>query len=317
MKQTVTHSHELFAHDDTIEIVPRVYQGDVGSMEIAVDFTRDGQPLDLSDCAVTVTNRAPNNTKVVMVGGAEAPVVVAGGRVTWTLGTFDTQQVGTYLAQIHAATSEQNVTVVFVKYNVERSVSGNIVTLPVQYTTFSALVELVQGLKADVEEALAQTEEMRELYDLFCQILEDNGVTWNTLRGKPETFPPSLHTHEEFQTLQDNINNLDGKITQDAAALNGKIDAKADKSKVLSGALLASGWTDTVPYTQVMLIDGMTETLNAVAEVVHDDNVQKEMNLLSAWSCVTRLKQSDGAVTFECLKRKPAFDMTVEFMVVG
>ena len=144
IQQTIAHTHEIFSRDDTVEVLPRIYKGDVGATVISVDFMRDGKALDLSEYAVCVTNSAPNHDVLNIIGGNEAPLVVDGNRITWTLREFDTAQVGTYLAQLKVATGEQQLTVVFIRYNVERGVDGNIVTAPVQYTSFTALVKLVE-----------------------------------------------------------------------------------------------------------------------------------------------------------------------------
>lgn len=205
MKQTVKFSHGLFSADDTLEVLPRVYQGDIGAVEIAVSFTKNGVAASLDGWAVSVTNRAPNGDMVMTVGGGEAPLAVSGDTVTWTLGVFDTQQIGTYRAQMRVATDAQTVTVVFIEYNVEKSVNGNSVTVPVQYTTLSALAGEIKALREEIAEMEKEAAEMRELYELFMQIITDGGVTWETLLNKPETFPPSPHFHTEFQTFTTDI----------------------------------------------------------------------------------------------------------------
>ena len=211
MKQTVNGTHEVFGRDNVIEVAAEVFQGDVGSVEIKTSFTQDGAPLDLSGWTVSVTNRAPNGEMVMRVGGTEPPLVVDGASVTWTLQAFDTAQAGTYTAQLRAVSAEQTVTVVFFRYNVERSVAGNLSSVPVQYATLSMLVSEIQGMRKELAEMDAQVNQMQALFDLFMTIIGDGGVSWDTLVGKPETFPPSPHSHDEFATLQGNIDRLSAR----------------------------------------------------------------------------------------------------------
>lgn len=205
MNQTISNTHEVFSNDDTLEILPRVYQGDVGALCVEISFTQNGTPMSLAQMVISLTNRAPNGALLTRVGGNAAPLEVEGATVKWTLEAFDTRQVGTYHAQIRVASDRQIVTVVFLRYNVERSVTGKMETSPVQYATLSELVAQVNGLR-DVMAALeAKAEDMESLYDEFKQIMEDNGVTWETLPGKPLAFPPATHTHAEFVTYANDI----------------------------------------------------------------------------------------------------------------
>ena len=219
MIKTITHSHELWENDDVIEVLPRIYKGDVGSAEITVEFTKDGEPVDLSEYAVSLTNCAPNKAKVVLIGGPVKPLQVDGNRVTWTLQAFDTKQTGTYLAQLHVATSNQLITVVFIRYNVERGVDGNFVTEPVQYTGFSELIKMVEDLRKEVADILSTTDELLEIYDLFKQVVEDGGVTWDTMLGRPDVFPPAPHTHEQFDAIQRDLDSFKESTEADIAGM--------------------------------------------------------------------------------------------------
>lgn len=318
MKQTVSNTHEVFSRDNVIEVAAEVFQGDIGSVEIRTTFTRDGEPLALSDWAVSVTNRAPNGETVMLVGGTEAPLVVDGATVTWTLQPFDTAQAGTYTAQMRVATADQTITVVFFRYNVERSLAGDNPNISVQYTTLSALVSEIQGMRDELADMNAQVEHMQELYDLFVTIIQDGGVTWETLLGKPETFPPSSHTHTEFQTLQENINDLTAQAAETFEGVFTTLDTKANISITRQADFPASGWTgDAPPYTQTVSVDAMTEMSNALAEYIHGDNAATEQARASAWRCINFFTQADGAVTAHCLEKLPAVDLTVAFIILG
>ena len=318
MKQTVNGTHEVFGRDNVIEVEAEVFQGDVGSVEIRTSFTQGDAPLDLSVWTVSVTNRAPNGEMVMRVGGTEPPLVVDGASVTWTLQAFDTAQAGTYTAQLRAVSAEQTVTVVFFRYNVERSVAGNLSSVPVQYATLSMLVSEIQGMRKELAEMDAQVNQMQELFDLFMTIIRDGGVTWDTLVGKPETFPPSAHSHDEFATLQGNINDLTAQAAETFEGVFTILDTKANISITRQADFPASGWTgDAPPYTQTVSVDAMTVMSNALAEYIHGDNAATEQARASAWRCINFFTQADGAVTAHCLEKLPAVDLTVAFIILG
>ena len=130
--------------------------------------------------------------------GADSPISLEGNSLKWVLGEFDAAQVGTYIAQARLVSESQTVTVVFIKYNVERSVTGRWGEVQTQYPAMEKLI-------TDVESLAAQVKEMGKSYEAFKKILEDKSLTWDTLVGKPETFPPSAHSHTEFTTLDNEI----------------------------------------------------------------------------------------------------------------
>ena len=315
MIKTITHIHELWENDDVIEVLPRIYKGDVGSAEITVEFTKDGEPVDLSEYAVSLTNCAPNKAKVVLIGGPVKPLQVDGNRVTWTLQAFDTKQTGTYLAQLHVATSDQLITVVFIRYNVERGVDGNFVTEPVQYTGFSELIKMVEDLRKEVSDILSTTDELLEIYDLFKQIVEDGGVTWDTMLGKPDVFPPAAHTHAEFTEIQNDLDEFKDKTETSITNLE---QGKAAKSRVIRAEFPTSGWsTGSAPFIQTVSNPEFTASLHALPDIVHSDDPATETELLTAWGRVNFFKQAEGSVTAVCVKEIPQKDLTVDFLVIG
>lgn len=297
MIQTVNSTHEVFGRDNVIEVAAEVFQGDVGSVEIRTSFTQGDAPLDLSGWTVSVTNRAPNGEMVMLVGGTEAPLVVDGATVTWTLQPFDTAQAGTYTAQMRVATADQTITVVFFRYNVERSLAGDVSHIPVQYTTLSALVSEIQGMRDELADMNAQVDQMRELYELFMTIIQDGGVVWDTLVGKPDTFPPSPHIHEQFATYEEKLSQLD-KNQQ------GMVVRLADKLVTIA----VEDWTynaEKMRYETVIEDDALQADMIVILQVPDEDNGTYDLSML---------KPRNGSVsvcTHMLLNREISLDMTL------
>ena len=198
MRQTATSTHEIFDRNEVVDVVTEVFQGDKGANEIVVQLTKDRANLDLTGYDLTLTNLAPNGMIQTYLPGADSPISLEGNSLKWVLGEFDAAQVGTYIAQARLVSESQTVTVVFIKYNVERSVTGRWGEVQTQYPAMEKLI-------TDVESLAAQVKEMGKSYEAFKKILEDKSLTWDTLVGKPETFPPSAHSHTEFTTLANEI----------------------------------------------------------------------------------------------------------------
>lgn len=297
MKQTVSNTHEVFSRDNVVEVAAEVFQGDIGSVEIKTTFTQDGEPLELSDWAVSVSNRAPNGEMMMLVGGTEAPLVVDGATVTWTLQIFDTAQVGTYTAQMRVATADQTITVVFFRYNVERSLSGDTPNVSVQYTTLSALVSEIQGMRDELADMNAQVAHMQELYDLFMTIIQNGGVTWETLLGKPETFPPSSHTHEQFATYEQKLSQLEKNQQIMVVRL-------ADKLVIIA----VEDWTynaEKMRYEAVIEDSDIQDGMIVLLQVPDEDNGTYDL---------TALIPKDGSVTVKTytqLNREISLYMTL------
>jgi hypothetical protein len=317
MLQKEHYIHEFFDNDDTVEVEARIYQGDHGHVEIAVEFLRDGAPADLSEYVVAVTNRAPNGDKLVRIGGTDEELVLDGNTARWTLQPFDTQQVGTYTAQLHVSNDQMTLTAVFIRYNVERSVGGNMVMVPVQFTSLSVLAEQVKIFQDQAADLQNKYETIAGQYDLFQQILDDSGISWETLPDKPESYPPSEHFHEQYE-LKTTVEALDDRVVENADAISALDLAKADKAHVLTGILWAADWQgDAAPYTQTIDVPGMKRFGLYAAEFEGSDVNSVQLVKEKQWGYIGQFKQEDGKVTAICSQVKPGVDFRLQFFYLG
>ncbi len=202
MKRTVIKTHEIFDERELLSYDEDVFLGDVGTLEIGIVFTRNGVETDISDHTLTITNLAPNGRLLTYVadGSPATPVAVDGSTVKWVLGGFDSAQAGTYTAQVRLLDGDNIATVVMVKYNVERSVTGELGETP--------------AVMPSVNEFVERANELIPMFDDLLEMLEDNGVTWSSLVGKPAMFPPSPHTHTEFDQFAVIGDRIDGIVCE-------------------------------------------------------------------------------------------------------
>ena len=77
--------------------------------------------------------------------------------------------------------------------------------------------------------------------------------------------------------------------------------------------LTASGWVgDSAPYTQTVVVDGMTDQDRPTPVFVDDgENDQDSKSRQKAYGCITFFDSGNGTVTATCKYQKPESDCTV------
>lgn len=78
----------------------------------------------------------------------------------------------------------------------------------------------------------------------------------------------------------------------------------------------ADGWSDTVPYTQTVAVEGITEALNPRIDLVVSDNVVTGLKEEIAFSYFTRVTTGDGILTAYCYETKPDVDLNIMIEVI-
>lgn len=90
---------------------------------------------------------------------------------------------------------------------------------------------------------------------------------------------------------------------------------KANKSFALTGTLVASAWSDTAPYSQVLTIQGITANTNGVIGV--SDNATRSQYEVAASANLRKIAQSTNTVTIMAYGEKPTIDIPIEIIVMG
>lgn len=118
------------------------------------------------------------------------------------------------------------------------------------------------------------------------QLAVDNGFT-----GTEEEWLASLKGNDGVTTIQ---------------------TSKIDKTCTFS----ADGWSDTIPYTQTVTVEGVTESLNPRIDLIVSDNVVTGKKEEIAFSYFTRVTTGDGILTAYCYETKPNVDLNIMIEVV-
>lgn len=87
---------------------------------------------------------------------------------------------------------------------------------------------------------------------------------------------------------------------------------KIDKTCIFT----AEGWSNTVPYTQTVQVDGITATLNPRIDIIVSDNVAVGKKEEIAFSYFTRVTTGEGILTAYCYETKPNVDLNIMIEVV-
>ena len=79
---------------------------------------------------------------------------------------------------------------------------------------------------------------------------------------------------------------------------------------------LATGWSSTIPYTQTVTVEDITESLNPRIDIIISDNVVTGKKEEIAFSYVTKVTTGDGILTAYCYETKPDVDLNIMIEVI-
>ena len=104
-----------------------------------------------------------------------------------------------------------------------------------------------------------------------------------------------------------------GTVTTDI--MDGVTSLSTDKVD-LSCTLLASGWSNSVPYTQTVSVNGITASLNPRIDISISSTVETGIAEETAWGYITKATTATNSITFYCYQNKPTVDLNVMIEVV-
>ena len=127
-------------------------------------------------------------------------------------------------------------------------------------------------------------------------------------------------------------NGADGQSAYEIAVDNGYIGTEEEWLASLKGidgtttiqttkidktcTFLATGWSDTVPYTQTVAVEDITESFNPRIDIIISDNVVTGKKEEIAFSYVTKVTTGDGILTAYCYETKPDVDLNIMIEVI-
>ena len=130
----------------------------------------------------------------------------------------------------------------------------------------------------------------------------------------------------------DGTDGNEGKSAYEIAVQNGYTGTEEEWLTSLKGAdgvttvqttkidkvctFTADGWNDTIPYTQTVAVEGITESLNPRIDLIVSDNVVIGLKEEIAFSYFTRVTTGDGILTAYCYETKPDVDLNIMIEVI-
>lgn len=127
-------------------------------------------------------------------------------------------------------------------------------------------------------------------------------------------------------------NGVDGQSAYELAVDNGYTGTEKEWLASLKGTdgtttvqttkidktctFLTTDWSNTVPYTQTVAVEGITESLNPRIDIIISDNVVTGKKEEIAFSYVTKVTTGDGILTAYCYETKPDVDINIMIEVI-
>jgi hypothetical protein len=130
-----------------------------------------------------------------------------------------------------------------------------------------------------------------------------NGADGNNGQSAYELAVDNGYTGTEKEWLA-SLKGTDGTITVQTT--------KIDKTCTF----LTTDWSNTVPYTQTVAVEGITESLNPRIDIIISDNVVVGKKEEIAFSYVTKVTTGDGILTAYCYETKPDVDLNIMIEVI-
>lgn len=96
----------------------------------------------------------------------------------------------------------------------------------------------------------------------------------------------------------------------------GKVDINTDCA-VLYTTLLASGWSNTAPYTQTVTVTSISADNMPIVDLKYSDIEDNWDSEEKAFACLTKITTANGSITAVCRKEKPTVDFTIQMRVSG
>lgn len=92
-------------------------------------------------------------------------------------------------------------------------------------------------------------------------------------------------------------------------------EAKANKPVSLTATLISSNWTTTIPYSQVVTIQGITSTTTGFIGI--PDSATREQYETAISANLRKASQATNTVTFYAYGERPSINIPIEIIIFG
>lgn len=160
----------------------------------------------------------------------------------------------------------------------------------------------------------------------------DDGISPTVSVEQTDTGCTVTVTDASGTTTANLTNGTDGKSAYELAVQNGYTGTEEEWLTSLKGTdgvttvqttkidktciFTADGWSDVVPYTQTVAVEGITESLNPRIDLIVSDNVATGKKEEIAFSYFTKAITGNGILTVYCYETKPDVNLNIMIEVI-
>lgn len=107
---------------------------------------------------------------------------------------------------------------------------------------------------------------------------------------------------------------IDGEDT--GVIAEGTVEINTDCA-ILYATFLADGWSDTVPYTQTVVVNSIAADNVPIVDISYSEDTSFWDSERKAYNCLTKMETIDNGVVAYCLDSRPESDFTVKLRIAG
>jgi len=123
-------------------------------------------------------------------------------------------------------------------------------------------------------------------------------------------------TDDSSERFLDWREKMSGQDDSNMIKIDNALGKKANNSMAIQTVLPASAWAGvSMPYTQELLIDGLTAEQNGVISIAHDATADQRD--IARAACLSIIGQEDGKLIIAADGEVPPFDIPVCIILLG
>ena len=96
----------------------------------------------------------------------------------------------------------------------------------------------------------------------------------------------------------------------------GTVEVNADCA-VLYATFLADSWSSEAPYTQTVIVEGITENHVPIVDISYSEDTFLWQGEENAFALLSKVETGNGNIIGTCLSNKPEIDFTIKLKIAG
>ena len=130
------------------------------------------------------------------------------------------------------------------------------------------------------------------------------------------TKTPEIKIDDEGYWTIDGDRGINPTKAQGEKGDTGTVEVNADCA-VLYATFLTDNWTDTAPYSQTVVVEGITENHVPLVDISYSEDTSLWEDEEKNYSYLTKIETNNGTITATCLKNKPENNFSIKLKISG